>query len=165
MFMIRAAEIQDLSKILEIYNEQIEHSFSIYKEEKTTLEERENWLKQQKERYYPVIIAESLDNKELMGYASFGDFRNLAGFCYVVEHSIYIASSHRQKGIARALMEALCDEARKCDKKIMIGAIDSENRASIKLHEKLGFEERGYLEKIAYKFGTWRDLVLMQKRL
>ncbi|NLA98364.1 MAG: GNAT family N-acetyltransferase, partial [Spirochaetales bacterium] len=42
------------------------------------------------------------------------------------------------------------------------GAIDSENTASIHLHEKAGFESIGVVKEAGYKFGTDRSLVLMQ---
>ena len=48
---------------------------------------------------------------------------------------------------------------------IMIGAIDSENTASLVLHQHLGFVQTGYLPQVGQKFGQWRDLVLMQRQL
>ena len=43
-----------------------------------------------------------------------------------------------------------------------VGGIDAVNPASIHLHELLGFERRGALREVRFKFGRWRDRVFMQ---
>jgi phosphinothricin acetyltransferase len=45
----------------------------------------------------------------------------------------------------------------------VIGAIDAENEASLRLHESLGFARVGTLPQVGFKFGRWLDLALMQK--
>ena len=47
----------------------------------------------------------------------------------------------------------------------MVAAIDGENEASIRFHERLGFVEVGRMSEIGAKFGRWLDLVLLQLRL
>ncbi|WP_335621883.1 GNAT family N-acetyltransferase [Chryseobacterium camelliae] len=42
--------------------------------------------------------------------------------------------------------------------------IFSENKGSIRLHEKCGFRRVGYRERIAKKNGIWKDTVLMERR-
>jgi phosphinothricin acetyltransferase len=39
-----------------------------------------------------------------------------------------------------------------------------ENESSIKLHEKFGFREVGYREKISKMDGIWRDTILLERR-
>ena len=46
----------------------------------------------------------------------------------------------------------------------MIAVIgDSDNAASIALHERLGFRMVGTLRNVGLKFGRWLDTVLMQR--
>ena len=47
----------------------------------------------------------------------------------------------------------------------MIGGIDAENAASIRMHERLGFEKVAHLPEVGRKFGRWLDLVLVQRLL
>jgi L-amino acid N-acyltransferase YncA len=47
----------------------------------------------------------------------------------------------------------------------MIGAIDANNEASCRLHEKLGFELVGTLPQVGFKFDNWLDLALYQLTL
>ena len=43
--------------------------------------------------------------------------------------------------------------------------IDATNDASIRLHERFGFESAGRLSEVGRKFDRWLDLVFVQRRL
>ena len=60
------------------------------------------------------------------------------------------------------MMKALIERARDLNKHIMVGAIEAGNASSIRLHEKLGFEQVGLMKEVGMKFGKWLDLVFMQ---
>jgi phosphinothricin acetyltransferase len=47
----------------------------------------------------------------------------------------------------------------------MVAGIDAANPASLRLHERLGFERVGILCEVGTKFGRWLDLVFMQRFL
>ena len=47
----------------------------------------------------------------------------------------------------------------------MIGYIDSENVASLALHERFGFVRVGLLPGVAWRYGRWSDSVLVQRSL
>ncbi len=47
----------------------------------------------------------------------------------------------------------------------MVAAVDGENDASVRFHERLGFVEVGRLAQLGEKFGRWLDLVLLQLTL
>ena len=47
----------------------------------------------------------------------------------------------------------------------MIGAIDAANDASIRFHERVGFERVAHFREVGRKFGRWLDLVFMQRFL
>jgi phosphinothricin acetyltransferase len=48
----------------------------------------------------------------------------------------------------------------------MIAVIgDSANAASIRLHEKFGFQHAGVFRDVGFKFERWLDTVLMQRAL
>jgi len=44
----------------------------------------------------------------------------------------------------------------------IIAGIDSENPASLHLHEQLGFVEVGRCRQVGYKFDRWLDLLFYQ---
>lgn len=74
---------------------------------------------------------------------------------------MYVHIDHRGKGIAEALMSALIERARNIGKHVMIAGIESKNIASIRLHEKLGFDSVEPIKQVGMKFGEWLDLTFM----
>jgi phosphinothricin acetyltransferase len=71
----------------------------------------------------------------------------------------------RGQGVGRALVEALFPHALALGKHVMIGGIDAANDASIRFHERLGFERVAHFREVGHKFGRWLDLVFMQRFL
>jgi phosphinothricin acetyltransferase len=100
-----------------------------------------------------------------MGFASYGPFRTLPGYRHTVEHSVYVHSEFRGRGLGRQLLERLIQRAQASETRTMIGVIDTQNAASIQLHERLGFVPAGTLREVGFKFGRWLDVVLYQKVL
>lgn len=45
----------------------------------------------------------------------------------------------------------------------MVAAIDASNLGSIGFHERLGFVEDARMSEVGWRFGRWRDLVLMHE--
>jgi L-amino acid N-acyltransferase YncA len=45
----------------------------------------------------------------------------------------------------------------------MIGGIDAANVASVRFHERLGFERVAHLKEVGFKFGRFLDLVFVQR--
>jgi phosphinothricin acetyltransferase len=67
--------------------------------------------------------------------------------------------------VGRALLMALIEDARQHGMKVIVGAIDSENETSLRLHHALGFVETGRMTRIGEKWGQRRHMVLLQKEL
>ncbi|MFD2032344.1 GNAT family N-acetyltransferase [Ancylobacter dichloromethanicus] len=161
--MLRDAVEADLGGILAIYNHAVLNSTAIWNDTPTDLANRVAWLRDRRAKAYPVIVAE--DGGEVLGYASFGDFRPFEGFRICVEHSVYVAQAARGRGLGRALVEALFEPARALGKKVMIGGVTAGNDASLALHARLGFIETARMPGIGIKLGRRLDLVLMQREL
>ena len=86
--------------------------------------------------------------------------------CYggVAEVSIYVAVAHRGQGMGRSLLDALVAESETHGIWTLQAGIFPENRASLALHECLGFRHVGMRERIAQRDGRWRDTVLLERR-
>jgi L-amino acid N-acyltransferase YncA len=160
--LIREATEADLPDILTIYNQVIATSNAVYTETPATLEDRQAWLIARRASNYPVLVA-AADN--VLGFASFGNFRPWPGYALSVEHSVYVHHDAQGQGIGSKLVRCLLGEATAHGKHVMIGGINAENAASIALHAKLGFTEVGRLREVARKFDHWLDLVFMQRML
>lgn len=47
----------------------------------------------------------------------------------------------------------------------MLGVIDADNQGSLRLHQRLGFEQAGRLVQVGRKFGRWLDVVFVQRMM
>jgi L-amino acid N-acyltransferase YncA len=101
----------------------------------------------------------------VVGYAYAVQFRKRPAYRYAVKHSIYVHPDHLHAGIGRALLPALIDACAAAGFRQMIGYIDAANAPSIGLHVACGFRQVGYLPAVAYKFGQWADMIMMQRSL
>ncbi|SDL44321.1 GNAT family N-acetyltransferase [Pseudomonas indica] len=158
---IRDATDADLAGILEIYNDAVLNTTAIWNEKTVDLANRRAWLAERNAQGYPVLVAVD-EQDQVLGYASFGDWRTWDGYRHTVEHSVYVKNDHIGAGIGKALMRALIDRARALGKHVMVAGIESENRASIHMHQQLGFVHVGQLREVGTKFGRWLDLTFMQ---
>lgn len=161
--MIRKATQEDVKDILEIFNYNICHSTAIYLYEKQTLEERMAWYEAKAAAGEPVFVYE-IEGK-LAGYATYGKFRPHIAYQYTIENSVYVHEDFQRRGIAKALMIQLIEEAKRKRYQTMIACIDASNDGSKHMHEKLGFLYKGTLEKVGYKFEKWLDLDMYQLKL
>ncbi len=158
---IRDATEADLPGLLEIYNDVIATSTAIYSDQAVTLQDRREWWRARTSLGYPVLIA--ADDSGVVGFATFGDFRTWPGYRHTVEHSVHVRASSRGAGHGQKLVRALFPRARALDKHVMIAGVDAANAASIRFHERLGFERCGHLREVGFKFGRWLDLVFLQR--
>lgn len=152
------------AEILDIFNDAILTSTALYDYKPRTMESMVAWFESKAQANYPVIGVVD-DSGRLMGFASYGRFREQPAFKYTVEHSIYLHKDFRGQGLARELMCRLEQKAIEQNYHVLVGAIDLENAGSIFLHEKLGFTHSGTLQRAGFKFGRWLDLGFYQKVL
>ena len=160
---IRAANEADLPAILAIYNEVVANTTAAYVYEPHTLEMRKAWFHDMKQGGWPVIVSE--EGGVITGFGCIGVFRSKPGYKYTGEHTVTVHVEERGKGIGRALLLALIEEANRLELRTLVGGIDAENTVSLKLHTDLGFVETARMPQVAWKFGRWLDLVFVQLML
>lgn len=160
---IRDARPEDIPGITDIYNHAVANTTAIWNETPVDVANRVAWHADRQRLGYPVLVA--TEDGQVLGYASFGDWRAFEGYRHTVEHSVYVRVDQRGRGIGESLMRALVERARQIGKHIMVAGIEAGNAGSIRLHEKLGFRQVGRLPEVGTKFGGWLDLVFMQLTL
>jgi len=160
MIKLRIANENDIPAILAIVNHAILHTTANYNYEPQSLEVQTDWFLQKKAHHFPVIVAEI--GEKVVGFGSYGTFREKIGYQFTVEHSVYVADEFIGKGIGKLLLSELITLAKAQGMRTMIGAIDAENESSIRFHENFGFTKCGLIKDAAFKFGRWLDLQFMQ---
>jgi L-amino acid N-acyltransferase YncA len=159
--LLRDTVAADLPAITAIYADEVLHGTATFELTPPDAAEMASRLAAVRALDLPWLTAE-LDG-EVVGYAYLSPFRLRPAYRYCVELSVYLAPEARGRGIGRALMQALIDQARVMGLRHLIGAIgDSANTASIALHTATGFREAGVWRETGWKFDRWIDVVLMQ---
>lgn len=149
------------AQILDILNEVIVNSTSLYDYQPRTPTMMEQWFDVKEQNNYPVIGYEDGDGN-LLGFASYGTFRAWPAYKYAVEHSVYVHHGFRGQGIGKRLLSDIMELAEKNGFHTMIGGIDASNEQSKALHLALDFEYCGTVRHAGYKFGHWIDLSFYQ---
>lgn len=147
--------------ILAIFNEAIANSTALYDYRLRTPQDMVNWFEGKARKNYPVIGLENAAG-QLLGFATYGQFRERPAYKYTVEHSVYVDPRFRGQGAGRQLLEAIIAAAGQQDYHVMVGGIDASNAVSIKLHQSLGFSACGIVKQAGFKFGRWLDLAFYQ---
>lgn len=150
--------------ILAILNDVIATSTALFDYEPRSPESMIEWFRVKRSHQYPVIGAVA-DDGALLGFATYGAFRQWPAYKYSIEHSVYVHKNHRGQGVGRALVLRLIALAEGEQFHALIAGIDAANAASIALHEKLGFVHAGTIREAGFKFGRWLDLVFYQRLL
>ena len=158
------AQAIDVPAILSIYNDAVVNTTGSYDYEPNTLEQRAQWFEQHQRLELPVLVAVDEDNR-VIGWGSLSKFREKIGYQYTVEHSVYVTPEWRGQGIGKLIVQRLLDEAYRLGKHVMIGGVDGNNAASLRLHQSLGFEEVARFKQVGYKFDRWLDLIFLQRIL
>ncbi|WP_309641743.1 N-acetyltransferase family protein [Flavobacterium sp.] len=156
----RKATLEDVPTILAIVNHAILHTTSNYLYEAQSLATQIKWFEDKQAKNFPIIVA--IDHEKVIGFGTYGTFREKIGYQYTVEHSVYVAEEYIGKGIGTLLLTELIRLAKSEGYHVMVGGIDAANLDSIAFHKKFGFTESGVLKEVGFKFDQWLDLQFMQ---
>lgn len=161
---IRPATAEDIEAIQAIYGHHVLHGTGTFELEPPTVEGMRSRFNQIAGRDYPYFVATEGD--EVIGFGYAGPFRDRPAYRFTVEDSIYLHPDKRGRGVGRLLLDRLITAATERGFTQMIAVIgDSDNRASIRLHARAGFNDTGTLRAVGYKFDRWLDVVIMQRPL
>jgi L-amino acid N-acyltransferase YncA len=106
----------------------------------------------------------AIDGDRVVGWAAVSPTSARECYAGVVEHSVYVSSDARGRGVGRALMEALVASTDEAGIWTIQTSVFPENDASVALHERVGFRVVGRRERIARLDGQWRDTLLLERR-
>lgn len=167
--IIRMATKEDAKGILEIYAPYVTDTAITFEYDVPSVEEFAERICLITKKY-PFIIA--IKNNHMIGYAYASAFKERAAYDWALETTVYVRRDARGKGIGKKLYLAL-EEILKRQNILNLNAciayIPKEDahlsNASIYFHEYLGYKKVGHFEKCGYKFGTWYDMIWMEKMI
>ncbi|MEN5208219.1 N-acetyltransferase family protein [Stenotrophomonas terrae] len=161
---LRQATPADIPAITAIYAVEVRELVNTYEYEVPSEAEMAQRMQDITTRGFPYLVA-TVDG-EVAGYAYANSYRARIAYQWTVENSVYVDGRFQGQGVGRALMQALIDECTARGFRQMIAVIgEPTNTASIKLHERFGFELIGIFRGLGRKHGRWLDTVQMQRAL
>ncbi len=163
MLSIRDAIATDASAIIRFWNPLIRDTAVTFSSQQKSVADVTEMISARQAAQRCFIVAE-LDGN-VVGFATYDQFRAGNGYSQTMEHTVIVTEHARGAGVARALMTALEDHARKAGVTSIIAGISSENQDGLRFHAAMGYLQVGVVARAGRKFGRWMDLHLLQKLL
>jgi L-amino acid N-acyltransferase YncA len=158
---VRAATQSDLNAITDIYRHHVLTGTGSFEIDPPSVEEMGRRMLDVVDRGLPYLVAEEGDT--VVGFAYAALYRTRVAYRFTLEDSVYVHHAHAGRGVGAALLAELIRACKECGCRQLVAVIgDSENTASVRVHEKFGFQHSGVLRGVGYKFDRWIDTVFMQ---
>lgn len=158
-YVLRPLVQEDGLQVMEIFNYYVENSFAAYPQEKLPLPFYDMLLASYKGYPNAAVIVDG----EVAGFGGLRAYSPMSTFRRTAEVSYFLSPEHTGKGLGSAILAHLTDGAQQAGIDCLLASISSLNEASLRFHEKQGFERCGTLRRIGYKNGTEFDVVYMQR--
>jgi len=159
---IRDAIESDLPAIVQIYNAAIPGRMSTADLQPVSLESRLSWYRAHSPNSLPIWVMES--EQKIVGWLSFQLFYGRAAYQHTAEVSIYVAPDRQRCKIGQKLLQSAIMRSPQLQLKTLMGIIFAHNQPSLRLFEKFGFQQWGYLPKVAELDGVERDVIILGLR-
>lgn len=156
---IRNADIADLEQIVKIYNAAIPGRMATADTDPVTVESRLAWFRGHSCNHYPLWVLEGQEG--IAGWLSFRSFYGRPAYHITAEIGLYIAPMYHRQGIGQQLLESAISHSPHLGIQTLLGFIFAHNTPSLSLFQKLGFQQWGYLPKVAILDNMKRDLIIL----
>ncbi len=166
-FVIRKAKLSDLESIVDAYNTSIPSRNSTCDIEPISAESRRDWLlSATAERPIWVAVQEGKESEGVMGYLSLSNFMNdRPGYSITADMGLYVHEKFHRCGIGKALLNNAIEYAPTVGIETLATTIFASNVASVRLFKSLGFQQWGYMPRVARLDGVEKDLIMVGLRL
>ena len=104
------------------------------------------------------------DSGLVVGWIAVSAVSARAVYAGVVEHSIYVDPVAQGRGVGRVLLDALIASSETAGIWTIQSGVFPENVASLRMHHRAGFRTVGVRERVGRHHGTWRDVILIERR-
>jgi L-amino acid N-acyltransferase YncA len=163
--VIRDAISSDAEAIARVYGHYVRTSVATFGEEPPDADEIRRRIASVQGAGLPWRVAVASDGA-IGAYAYAAPYRTRSAYRFTLENSVYVSPHHLREGLGSALMRDIIATCARLGYRQMLAVIgDTENTASIALHERLGFRPIGVHPAVGFKFGRWVDVVHMQLEL
>ena len=167
--LIRDARLEDLPRIVGIYNAAIPGRRATADTEPITVESRMDWFYAHNAGDRPLWVYVTQNEGDrmgtILGWISLNSFYGRPAYQATTEVSIYVAPEAQGQGIGSCLLQKIIAHCQTSEIKTVMGFVFAHNDPSLNLLQKFGFEQWGYCPRIALLDGEEKDLVILGKRI
>lgn len=166
---IRLAAIDDLPRIVEIYNQSIAGKQATADLQPVSVADRQAWFDTHTGNR-PLVVAQTRSETssqtslgEIVGWGSLSNLYARPAYHISTEISIYVAEEAKGQGVGKALVNYLIEVAPSCGVQQVVALIFAHNTPSLAMFEKLGFEPWGKFKQVCDMQGFIADVVILGK--
>jgi len=153
---VRPAILGDAASIAAIYNQGIVDRVATFETALRSDRDVRGWLESGDE----VLVAAV--GGGVAGFARLSAYRDRDCYRGVREVSVYIARTHRRRGVGLSLLGGMIELAAQRGYWKLVSRVFVENVASRALVRRLGFREVGVYRRHGQLDGAWRDVVIVE---
>lgn len=166
---IRLAAIDDLPRIVEIYNQSIAGKQATADLQPVSVADRQAWFDAHTGNR-PLVVAQTSSQTssqislgEIIGWGSLSDLYARPAYHISTEISIYVAEEAKGQGVGKALVNYLIQIAPSCGVQQVVALIFAHNTPSLAMFDRLGFEPWGKFKQVCDMKGFIADVVILGK--
>ena len=151
------ATVEHAEAVAKIYNYYIENSTATFETSAISAEQMRGRIAEISAEF-PYIVG--VENGVVAGYAYAHRWKEREAYRRTLETAVYLDPQFCGRGMGGLLLGRLVEECAKIpDAHALIACITAENSASLRLHEKFGFERVSEFGEVGYKFGRFLGVI------
>jgi len=162
---IRAAQPDDLERVVEIYNAAIPDRLATADTEPVSVAARQTWFRDFNPENRPLWVFDGGRGDPVDGWLGLRSFYGRPAYRATVEVGVYIDPVAQRRGLARTLLAHAVAAAPGLGVRTMLGFIFAHNTPSLALFARAGFLQWGLLPAVAELDGIERDLAIVGRRV
>lgn len=159
--IIRYATEADLPAIVAIYNSTVASKIVTADTSTVTVSDRRPWFTSHNRDRHPLWVSEH--DGQVSGWASLSPFYGRPAYAPTTELSVYVSPDYRRQGLGTALVETAIAHCPSASITTLLGFVFAQNQPSLALLQKFGFEQWGFLPRVAQFETHTCDLVILGK--
>lgn len=163
-YVLRPATAADLPAVVAIYNSTIAGRMVTADLVPVSVEDRRPWFDAHQNPNRPLWVLVD-GSGTVTAWLSFDTFYARAAYDGTAMIAIYVAPTHRRRGIGQHLLETAVARAPALGLHTLLGYIFGHNEPSLRLFETHGFARWAHLPRVAVLDGVERDLIIVGRRV
>jgi phosphinothricin acetyltransferase len=167
-YTYRDATEADLPRVVEIYNFAVATRKCSCDLDPTTVEAKRPGFLEHTPNHRPFWVAEdpAKPGQGAIGYLGFFHFMNeRPGYFITADLAVYLHPDYQGKGLGTYLLGRAIERSPGLGIETLTATIFASNSASVALFRKMGFEQWGFMPRVARLEGVEKDLLLVGRRL